>query len=334
MRPWLLHVLRCPTCGRAPLRLVDPELVRGTFRSFPLSERPCAIHARDACGECRNHTVRSGRLVCEGCSEHPIEAFVPNLAGALAEAASAEAARMYKDLWEGFDVQRVAGEDDAQALATFRAKTGWDEARLAGRLLLDAGSGVGQLIGLLADAGALAVGADLVVAPGIATLEREERYAFVQCDLLHPPFVDGTFDHVYSIGVIHHIPDSERALRELLRTTDPGGELSVWVYDAHKSKLLGVDRAVRAVTVRLPHGAVKGLSVALSPLFPLARRLKGGDSVAISRADSEHLIYDWLKTPYRRFFEREELEAFFAEQGWLVRHRSRTPLGLTLGRAR
>lgn len=43
------------------------------------------------------------------------------------------------------------------------------------------------------------------------------------------PYDDGTFDVLYSWGVIHHSPDTERALREIVRVTRPGGTIKVMV---------------------------------------------------------------------------------------------------------
>jgi len=36
-------------------------------------------------------------------------------------------------------------------------------------------------------------------------------------------FEDGTFDSVYSFGVLHHVPDAARAFREVKRVLVPGG---------------------------------------------------------------------------------------------------------------
>ena len=47
------------------------------------------------------------------------------------------------------------------------------------------------------------------------------------------PFDDNYFDLVYSWGVIHHTPDTEKALREIVRVTRPGGECKVMVYNKH-----------------------------------------------------------------------------------------------------
>jgi SAM-dependent methyltransferase len=44
------------------------------------------------------------------------------------------------------------------------------------------------------------------------------------------PFADGTFDVVYSWGVLHHSPDTPKAFREVLRVLKPGGEARIMIY--------------------------------------------------------------------------------------------------------
>jgi SAM-dependent methyltransferase len=45
------------------------------------------------------------------------------------------------------------------------------------------------------------------------------------------PFADGSFDHVYSFGVIHHSPAPERIVAELRRVLRPGGTFTVMLYN-------------------------------------------------------------------------------------------------------
>jgi ubiquinone/menaquinone biosynthesis C-methylase UbiE len=44
-------------------------------------------------------------------------------------------------------------------------------------------------------------------------------------------FADDSFDCVYSYGVLHHIPDVNRALSEIRRVLKPGGRLMAMVYN-------------------------------------------------------------------------------------------------------
>lgn len=51
------------------------------------------------------------------------------------------------------------------------------------------------------------------------------------------PFPDASFDLVYSWGVLHHTPDTPRALREAHRVLRPGGTARIMMY--HKYSLVG-----------------------------------------------------------------------------------------------
>jgi SAM-dependent methyltransferase len=44
------------------------------------------------------------------------------------------------------------------------------------------------------------------------------------------PYKDKTFDLVYSWGVIHHTPDTNQAMREIIRVLKPGGTAKIMLY--------------------------------------------------------------------------------------------------------
>lgn len=49
------------------------------------------------------------------------------------------------------------------------------------------------------------------------------------------PFNDDSFDFVYSFGVVHHTPDTERIISEIHRVLKPGGRCHITVY--HRNSL-------------------------------------------------------------------------------------------------
>ncbi|HEY7152863.1 MAG TPA: methyltransferase domain-containing protein [Gemmataceae bacterium] len=51
------------------------------------------------------------------------------------------------------------------------------------------------------------------------------------------PFDDNSFDLIYSWGVLHHSPDTPRAIGEVLRVLKPGGEARIMIY--HKYSMVG-----------------------------------------------------------------------------------------------
>ena len=51
------------------------------------------------------------------------------------------------------------------------------------------------------------------------------------CEAL--PYPDNFFDLVYSVGVVHHTPDTKQALAEIVRVCRPGGSCKIMVYHRH-----------------------------------------------------------------------------------------------------
>jgi ubiquinone/menaquinone biosynthesis C-methylase UbiE len=58
----------------------------------------------------------------------------------------------------------------------------------------------------------------------------QSRYSLRQTDAERLPFADGSFDGVYSWGVLHHTPDTAAAFREVNRVLRPGGWLRAMIY--------------------------------------------------------------------------------------------------------
>ncbi|MBL0177283.1 MAG: class I SAM-dependent methyltransferase [Ignavibacteria bacterium] len=107
----------------------------------------------------------------------------------------------------------------------------------AGRRVLEIGVGAGSDFLRWVEAGADATGIDLtnaairitrehLAAEGVDTSGIDLRVA----DAETLPFADGSFDLVYSYGVLHHTADTDRALREARRVLRPGGQARLMLY--------------------------------------------------------------------------------------------------------
>lgn len=103
-----------------------------------------------------------------------------------------------------------------------------------GRRLLEVGFGMGTDLFQFASAGALVSGVDL--SPEHLRIARQ-RFAVYGlpadlrlADAEQLPFSDGSFDVVYTFGVIHHTPDTQKAVDEIHRVLKPGGLALISVY--------------------------------------------------------------------------------------------------------
>jgi SAM-dependent methyltransferase/uncharacterized protein YbaR (Trm112 family) len=132
-----------------------------------------------------------------------------------------------------------------------------------GKKILDAGCGNGRFAYYAARYGAEVWAVDLGPAIETARGNTEEtgNVQVVQADLHDLPFAYESFDFIYSIGVLHHLPDPEPAFQNLLRHLKPDGEVQIYLYwrpegQPVKRALLSLVTGVRKITTRLPHQAV------------------------------------------------------------------------------
>ena len=185
----------------------------------------------------------------------------------------------WRSFLDGLDERRI----DA-AVASVRKLTGLDT--LAGKRFLDIGSGSG-----LFSLAAMRLGADGVLSfdydPDSVRCGRElkarffpgdDRWRVAEGSVLDEPFLGtlGTFDIVYSWGVLHHTGDMYRAFANTAALVAPSGLLAIAIYNDQGWKSRAW-RAVKAAFCRTP-GALRPLL--FSPIVILFE-LKGmvGDLV-------------------------------------------------------
>jgi SAM-dependent methyltransferase len=109
---------------------------------------------------------------------------------------------------------------------------GFENAR--GLEVLEIGCGLGTDGAQFAEAGADYTGVDLTDAAVELARKRFELFdlsgKFRRADAENLDFADDSFDLIYSHGVLHHTPDTEKAIREIHRVVRPGGRAIVMLY--------------------------------------------------------------------------------------------------------
>lgn len=219
--------------------------------------------------------------------------------------------------------------------ATFWGRTGLRPEDVSGALVLDAGCGMGRYLRVAADAGARVIGMDLSEA---ARAARELTWdlpgvGVVRGDLFRPPFAEGTFDHIYSLGVLDHTPNPRAAFLQLARLLKPAGRIAIWVYPKEKPLLETIIRAHRGISTRLPLGALVGLSRVTAPIGSLKRRMMLSRNRLVERAgvalnlltigvsmhpDREVRVcdtLDWYAPKYASRHTFDEVAGWFQEAG-------------------
>ncbi len=143
-----------------------------------------------------------------------------------------------------------------QSVNRVEGSMGWKESDVRGKLVLDVGCGSGRYSDVMCRWGADVVGLDYSKSVDAAKKNTDELgYAaeYVQADALKLPFADGTFDAVFSIGVLQFTPDPLQGIRELCRVLKPGGLLGVAGIDVRTFRRMSHPRFIfRPLTSKIP----------------------------------------------------------------------------------
>lgn len=121
-------------------------------------------------------------------------------------------------------------------------------ARWKGKKILEVGCGTGTDLLQFLRAGADAYGIDLsgrsvTLARKRLSLSSFETRRLLLGDAENLPFPANSFDLVYSWGVLHHTPDTVKAVEEIYRVVRPGGAICIMLY--HKWSLVSLQFYIR-----------------------------------------------------------------------------------------
>lgn len=163
--------------------------------------------------------------------------------------------------------------------------------RYGGKEILEIGCGLGTDLLQFARAGARVTGIDIT--PKSIELVRK-RFAMEGlpvdvrvADAEQLPFKDNSFDVVYSFGVLHHTPDTQKAIDEAYRLLRPGGEIIIMLY--HRNSL------------HVMLGA---------PLYLVARLAFGGNN-NVTAVDDWIRRYDGSGNPLGKAYTKAEIRTMF-----------------------
>lgn len=239
-----------------------------------------------------------------------------------------------RDFWQAnpcgskFAREEIGTREFFEAVERHRYKTEWhipevvDFPRWRDKDVLEVGCGVGTDAINFAREGAHYTGVDLTTASidlvagrfEIEGLKANLRVA----DAEALPFGDDSFDLAYSHGVLHHTPDTQRAIDELHRVLRPGGTAMVMLYHRNSYNYRVNIMILRRLGVRL-------LAFDRGPAF--VHRMTGEDENALRelqrayRRDRGRLLSaqeflnqntDGAGNPLARAYTRSEADLMFA----------------------
>jgi SAM-dependent methyltransferase len=283
-------------------------------------------------------------LRCAQGHAYPIEDGVPVLLPAPLADNQARTADAFGYEWLRHRVNLAREEREI-----FLAETQCDPAEFAGRLILDAGCGMGRFTRVAAGLGAEVVGVDLspAVRAANATFRDYPLLHVVRGDLLQPPFKTRSFDLAYSLGVLHHTPDTRAALASVTELTKNQGTVTFWLYgragrfaDFQSNPLepmraaffakrpwllrpywLGlkarevVSDGLRIFTTRMPVSILYQLCLLLVPLGAVPLLKYFTFSVHPDWRVRRQENFDWLSPPFQFKHAKEEARQWMKELG-------------------
>jgi uncharacterized protein YbaR (Trm112 family)/ubiquinone/menaquinone biosynthesis C-methylase UbiE len=272
--------------------------------------------------------ILEGSLVCGGCgAAYAIAGGIPRLAP---EALTQDETRTVGGFgwqWNWFEDVNPPELEREQLLDWVAPLT---EAAFRGRVILDAGCGMGRWAEVVASFGArtvLAVDLGSAVEAAFRRTRHLPNVHVVQGNILNLPLRQGAASPVegaYSIGVLHHMPDPRAGFLAMQRHVRPGGFVHAWVYGAEGNEW--VERIITPVrehvTAHLPKPALLALSFCLSvPVHAAAKLTKGTGAARVMPygaylawlgnfpfRHTHHVVFDHLNPTLAAYLPRAEVE--------------------------
>jgi SAM-dependent methyltransferase len=167
--------------------------------------------------------------------------------------------------------------------------------------ILEIGCGTGQMSLYLARADRFVIGADLTrasleLAAAAAARFQLNRVLFVETDLHRPGLAVGSFDVVYSSGVLHHTPNPRAAFSSITQLARPGGMI-----------VLGLYNAIARIPLRLRRLVARVSRYQLIPFDPVLRDRNN------EPARREAWLRDQYQHPEEHRHTLAEVQSWFAE---------------------
>lgn len=147
-----------------------------------------------------------------------------------------EALYLYNDQKIGYELQRIRRYQLEPYIIKFA-----EFEKYSGKWVLEIGVGLGADHQMFAEAGANLSGIDLTER-AIEHVKKRFSLFFLQSNLQVANaetlnFEDNSYDLIYSWGVIHHSPNTERIIDEIYRILKPNGTAKIMIY--HKYSVVG-----------------------------------------------------------------------------------------------
>ena len=279
--------------------------------SSQISERLRRLLRCTNCGGAVTSTP--GQLTCASCGHAvPVRDGIPRFVTTPEDPLARQTQASFGYEWTEFHNPQPSGEENC--LDYFE---GAPLTSLGGATVLDAGCGMGRHATQMARYAGHVVAVDFSAAIEQARRNTAARgnVDCVQGDLTNLPFPDGTFDYVYSIGVLHHLADTPGAIRKVVEKAKIGGRVRIYLYwkrTGVSGVLLTGVSAARRLTTRMPFPMLKAaswlVSVGLMGAVVLPYRVLSKAGV---RAHEDWPLFVYAKYPFNVLYN-DQFDRFSA----------------------
>ena len=207
--------------------------------------------------------IIEGRLTCRSCNRtYPIQRGIPRMVVTPLSAEVRNTVEGFGFEWLKFNeqIQKDYMVDRTHFLDFIDPIT---EDFFDGKMVLDAGCGMGRFLKLGAEFGSREIiGIDL--SQSVEAAYQNTRHLanahVVQCNIFALPLT-AIFDYIFSIGVLHHLEHPQAGFSQLVKLLNKNGSISVWVYSQENNGWVAALTPLRInITSRLPKPVLLGLS--------------------------------------------------------------------------
>ena len=253
------------------------------------------------------------------------------------------------DVARGFGKEWSTFRQDETSLAREQRETIFENYfRIFPWQLLPAGCGIGADVGCGTGRWATMVAPRVShlhlidVSPEVLAVAREnlqgrDNVSFHISSVADIPLPAHSLDFAFSLGVLHHVPDTQAAINAIAGKLKEGAPFLVYLYYAFDNRpawyraLWAISDGIRLVVSRLPHGLRRIISeiIAATIYWPIARLVAllsrlgiTGGSIPLSwYADKSFYVmrtdaYDRFCTRLEKRFTRAEIEQMLLRAGF------------------
>lgn len=266
-----------------------------------------------------NEDIEASELRCPAGHVYPVLRGVPRFTP------TEDYAGNFGFEWTLHDRTQLDDSTSRESEETFRAKTGFTPEELRGKTVLDVGCGMGRFADVASRWGAQVYAIDLSLAVESAQRNLGGRVSvhIAQASIFALPFAEEVFDFIFSIGVLHHTPDTRSAFERLPRLLKPGGKIAIWLYPRYDSVPSYVSDVLRKLTIRMPKRLLYAISHLAVPAYYLYRMPRLGLLPRSLLPLSTHPkrrwrvldTFDWYSPRYQWKHTYEEVWPWFETAG-------------------